>query len=161
MKMNKKGSFVDLFYILMVLVVFAIVFNVGWLMFSKVNENFQANDNIATRGKDMMQDGSDRFVKTFDNLFLVVGISMYLGALILAWNVDTSPVFFFLSIIVFAVLVILAGAYGNAYYTFSQNNVIEPYASDFNIIPMVMENFVAIFVILGFGLAGVMYARTN
>jgi hypothetical protein len=160
-KLNKKGSFGDLFYIMVVLLVCAFVFVIGWVIHSKVNDSFQANDDIAQRGKDMMQDGKDRYVKTFDNLFLTIGIAMYLGALILAWQVDTSPVFYFLSIVVFAVLVILAAAYGNAYYTFSQNAQITTFADDFDIIPLVMNNFVELFVVMGFGLAGVMYARTN
>ena len=160
-KLNKKGSFGDMFYILMVLVVCAFVFVIGWVLHSKVNTAFQASSDIAATGKTMMQSGVDRYVKTFDNLFLTIGVAMYLGALILAWQVDTSPVFFFLSIIVFAVLVILAAVYGNAFYTFSQNANISTYASDFTIIPLVMNNFVEIMVVLAFGLAGVMYAKTK
>jgi len=158
---NKKGSVGDLFYILMVAVVCAFMFVTGWMMMSKVNAEFQAQDSIATTGKTMMQDSSNRFVATFDNLFLTILIVLYLGAVILAWNIDTNPIFFFISLIVFGVLVLLAAVFGNAFYTFSQNANILTYANDFTIIPLVMNNFVKIMVGLGFGLAGVMYAKTK
>jgi flagellar basal body-associated protein FliL len=160
-KINKKGSIVDIFYIVLVMFIISIVFVIGWVIFSRVNTEFQSHSDLSTEGKAIMQSSTDKYVRTFDNLFLTVGIALYIGAMILAWNVDISPVFFFLSIVIFAVLVILAGVYGNAFYTFSENAQITTYASDFNIIPLVMNNFVEIFVVLGFGLAGVMYAKTR
>jgi len=159
-KIKKKGSFGDLFYIVIIMSLMAFFFVIGWMMQSKVNTEFQNNDDIAATGKSMMQDSTDRFVNTFDNLFLTVFVALYIGSLILAWQVDVSPVFYFLSIIVFVVLIILSAVYGNAFYTFSENANISTYASDFKIITLIMNNFVEVMVVMGFGLAGVMYART-
>lgn len=158
--MNKKGSFGDLFYVLMVVVVCAFFFVIGWMMFSKVNEEFQVQ-GFSTEGKEIMQESTDRYVETFDGLFLTIFVTLYIAAVILAWNIDASPVFFFLSLVVFGVLVLLAAVFGNAFYTFSQDVNILTYANDFTIIPLVMNYFVQIFVVLGFGLAGVMYAKTR
>ena len=158
--MNKKGSYGDLFYILMVVVVCAFFFVIGWVMFSKVNDEFQVK-GLSTEGKEIMQTSTDRYVETFDGLFLTIFVTLYIAAVILAWNIDASPVFFFLSLVVFGVLVLLAAVFGNSFYIFSINENIATYANDFTIIPLVMNYFVQIFVVLGFGLAGVMYAKTR
>jgi hypothetical protein len=159
--MNKKGSFADLLYLALVVLVLGIMFTVGWAIFSKVNDKFQDNSQISTLGKEMMQSSTDRYVELFDNLFLTVFISMYIASLILAWNVDISPVFFFLSIFIFVLLVIVTASFGNAFWDYSQQTTISGYVDDFNIIPFVFNNLVQVFVVMGFGLMVVMYAKNQ
>lgn len=159
--MKKKGSIMDLPYIALVIFMTAIVFVAGWMIFSKVNDSLQAKDDFSTVGKSIMQESSDRYVGLMDGVFLTLLIGFYLGSLILASQIDASPLFFIVSLVIFGVLILLTAVFGNAFYTFADNAEISTYASAFVIIPFIMNNFVQTFVVLGFGLAGVMYAKTR
>ena len=108
-----------------------------------------------------MQNAKDRYVASYDSLFLTVLVGMYIGALLLAWNIDTNPAFFFLSLLMMAVIVIVTAVLGNAWYTYANNPAMASYVDDFTIIPFVMSRSVEIIVIMSFGLAAVMYSRTQ
>ena len=96
-----------------------------------------------------------------DGVFLVIIVVVYLAAIILAFQIDTHPVFFILSIIVFGVLVFITAVMANVFWEFASNAAITAYADDFTIITLVMNNFAQIMTVLGFGLAAVMYARSQ
>ena len=117
----KKGSIMDLPYIALVIFVTAIVIVSGWLIFSKVNDNLQLKDDFSTTGKTIMQESTDRYVGLMDGVFLTLLIGVYLGSLILASQIDASPLFFIVSLVIFGVLVLLTAVFGNAFYTFADN----------------------------------------
>ena len=160
-RINKKGSFADLLYMAVFIFLCGIVFTVGFLIHDKINDEWQTKDQLGTRSKAIMQDSNDTFVASFDNVFLVIFIGLYLGALILAYNVDINPVFFFLSLFIMGVIVLITGVLGNAWYQFTQNSTLTGYIDDFTFIPFIMGNYVKIFVAMAFGLAGVMYAKVR
>lgn len=160
-KRNKKGSIGDLFFILLVITVTGIVFITGWMAMSKVNDKFQAGDQLSQSGKDIMQDSSDNYVASLDGVFLTLFIAMYLGSILLAFNIDAHPAFFFLSIIIFAVLVLITAVMANAFWEFTNNAEVISYASDFTIIPFIFNNLVQVFIVMGFGLAGVIFAKVR
>ena len=159
--MNKKGSIGDVFFISVFIFLLAIVFVVGWVIHSKVNDEFQNNPSIVDQGKTMMQNSTDDYISLFDGIFLTIIVGLWIGTIILAFQIDIHPVFFVLTIIVFAILVILTALFGNAFYTFANNANIVSYADDFTIIPFVMNNFVTVMIVLGFSVALVMYAKTT
>lgn len=160
-KTNKKGSFADIFYLAVFTFLLAIVLSVGWLITSSLNDEWKTQTNLGTQSIDIMQNYNDNYVATFDNLFLAVFIGLYIGALVLAYNIDTSPIYFFLALFLMGVIVLVTGSFANAFDTFSENAALTTYVDDFTIIPFVMGRMVEIFVVMMFGLAGVMYARRS
>jgi len=158
---GKKGSYGDLFYIVFIATLFAITAVVCWVAFSKINDNLQANDNIAATSKAILTKSVNNYVTLLDGIFLVVIVVLYLAAIILAFQIDTHPVFFILSIVVFGVLVFITAVMANVFWEFASNAAITTYADDFTIITLVMNNFAQIMTVLGFGLAAVMYARSQ
>ena len=142
---SKKGSFADLLYLALVVLVLGIMFTMGWAIFSQVNDKIQDNSQISTLGKEIVQSSTDRYVTLFDNLFLTAFIALYIASLILAWNVDINPLFFFLSIFIFAIIVIVTASFGNVFYDYSQQTTISGYVDDFNIIPFVFNHLVQVF----------------
>lgn len=156
--MMKKGSIQDVFFMAVFAVLCSIVFVTGWMMMSKVNTELQASD-LSTQGKAIIQDSNDNYVNWLDNLFLVVFVMLWVVALILASQIDVHPVFFIFTIVIYAVLVLISAVLGNAFYDFANNAEISTYADAFTIITFVMNNFVAMMVVVGFSIAGVMYGK--
>ena len=161
MKLNKKGSFGDIFYIAVVMFLFAIVITVGWVIHDKINDKWQTKTELGTASLEIMQQSNDDYISLFDGVFLTMFVGLYIGSLILAYNIDVSPLFFFLSLFIMGVIVVITAVLGNSYYAFSQNAGLINYADDFTFIPFILNNYVAVFVVMMFGLAGVMYAKTN
>lgn len=159
--MNNKGSFGDMLYLAVFLFLCAIIFTVGWMIYSRFNTEWQSHPELGQESLDIMQNAKDRYVASYDSLFLTVLVGMYIGALLLAWNIDTNPAFFFLSLLMMAVIVIVTAVLGNAWYTYANNPAMASYVDDFTIIPFVMSRSVEIIVIMSFGLAAVMYSRTQ
>lgn len=159
--MRRKGSISDTFFIAIMLFITAITFVVGWMMMSKVNIEFQATDNIAQVGKDIVSDTTSRYVSWFDGIYLTVLVLLWIVTLVLASKINVHPVFFMFTILIYGILVIITAALGNAFYTFASNAQITEYADAFTFIPFIMNNFVATMVILGFSVAIVMYAKVR
>ncbi len=158
-KLKRKGSIADIFYIATFMFLMAIVISVGWLINSSINAEWQTKDNLGTTSKEIMQDSNDNYVAMFDNLYLVMFVGLYIGSLILAYNVDINPLYLFLSLFILGVIVTVTAVFGNAWYEIGQNAVMGGYIDDFTFIPFIMENYVKVFVVMAFGLMGVMYAK--
>jgi len=160
--MNHKGSFFDMLYIAVFVFVCAIVFTVGWIVYSRINTQWQTKGTeLGTDSLQIMQTATNRYVNLYDGLFLVIFVGLYVGSLILAYNVDINPIFFFLSLFIMGIIVVITAVLGNAWYKYANMTELSSYIDDFTIIPYVMGNYVKILVVMAFGLAGVMYAKTQ
>jgi hypothetical protein len=159
--MNKTGSFFDILYIGVFVFVVAIMVTVGWMIQSRINTEWQAKTELGTTSQEIMQSTTTRYVALWDGVFLTIFVGLYLGSLILAYNVDINPIFFFLSLLIMGVIVVVMAILGNSWYAFANNSEMSGYIDDFVIIPYVMANYVKILVVMAFGLAGVMYAKTQ
>lgn len=158
--MNKKGSVLfDMIYIALMVFFIGMCFVVGWLFFSKVNDQFQASPDISTEGKAIMSNTNTRMTTWLDGVFLTVFIGLYIGSLILAFQIDSHPIFFPISIIIFIILIIVSAVLGNTFYQFAADSQITPYAEGFTIIPFAMNHFVQIILVMGFGLSWVMWGK--
>jgi len=55
---------------------------------------------------------------TFDNMFMIVFVLLWVGAIILAYFIDAHPIWFILSIIALSAVLLCAGVLSNVYETF-------------------------------------------
>ena len=161
MKTNKKGSFDDMF----ILIIFAFVLGtsilVGALLLNKVNDMYQTQDFIPTAAKESIQDSTDNYSPLFDGFFITIFFSMAIASIILASQVDVSPIFFPLSIIIYVVLIVISAIFGNLYYDLAATQGITEYAEGFSLLPFIFNNLVAVMLGIGFLLGVVLYAKTT
>lgn len=170
---NKRGSFEDVFFLVFIAFVSALLFIIGYIMISKVNVHIQGNfpDTItnqrdgstmdATAGKDIVNDLKGDYVALFDGLFVTIIVLLWLVAVVLAFQIPTHPVFFFLSIFVYVFLIIVCALFGNAFYDFATASEVVSYVNDFTIIPFVLNNFVRVMLVIGFSIGLIMYSRVT
>jgi len=161
MKGNKKASYSDVFFMAFIALVCALTFITGWFIFEQVNTQIQAGDHMATEGKAIMTSLNNRYVSLFDGLFLTVVVVVWLTAIVLAFMINSHPIFYFLSFFVYLVLIIIAAAFGNVFYEFTQDSTISTAAAAFPIINLVMGNFVIFCLVVGFSVGLVMYAKSR
>lgn len=157
--MKKKASLLDNFFLVIILLVSATTIILVFTMFSKINDKIQESPDISIQGKEIMQNGNNKFVGLFDGLFLVVFVTMAIAAIIFASQINTSPLFFPLAIIMYILLIIVSAIVGNVFYKIVADPTLNPYALEFTIIPFFFNNIVKIMLGLAILMGIVMYAR--
>lgn len=158
-KLKKKASIEDIFYAVIVFFILGITILLGWVFYGKLNTEFQNNPDFSTSGKTIIQDNADKYVDIFDGIFLVVVVVLAFGILFLAYNIQTTPIFYPIILILFVALVFVSAVVGNTYYDIASNPKISEYADDFTIMPFLFNHFVETMIAFGFLVAIVMYAR--
>ena len=145
---HKKGFLIDGLVIGVSVLVVALVVIFGYMLYSEMNADIQADDNYTTNAKALMSYNYDRYVVWWDWLFLLFVMGSFLASFISAMIQDIHPAFFVLSFFVFIVIVIGAGLIGNVFYDFTQGD-LAVYLAPFTFIPYIMSNFLPIVIIFG------------
>ncbi len=145
--MNKKAGVPDGIFYLIAIFAVAIISVVGFMVMTNINDHFQSSSAITDRGKAMMGDLTGKYVGIIDTGFLMIFIGVLLGTVVGVWFIRTHPALFWIMIPIFAFIIFLAAIYANVFYNFTQNANIIGAASQFTIIPFILQNYV--FVITG------------
>lgn len=146
-KANRKGTVLDLLSIMTVLLGFAISIVIGYYMLGQFSSNpiltstAQANQSMQTALAGYL---------IFDNLFLGALIGLSLSSIVASTLLKTSPVWFFLSIILLAILLIVGSVVSNTYQSFINTNAeLNASANAFPKMNYVMENLLLYMAVLG------------
>ena len=159
--MKKKGSIFDMFFIALFVLFMAICFVIAFMIMSKVNTQIQAGSGFSDAGKEIVSTSTTRMVSSLDWVFFTAFIGLYLTSLVLAFQIDSNPIFFPISLILFIVLVLVSAVLGNVFYDFASSSDIAPYSSQFPVMSFIMTNFVKIILVMGFGLGWVMWGKSR
>jgi len=157
---NKKGSMLDLFFIVSIMFAFAIIILVGWLVMSNVNDKFQTklDGDVA---KTTIQESTNRYVDIFDGIFLFVFFGSFIGVIIGSLFLDTHPAFFIVSIIILIILCILVAIFANAYGEIASADKIRDFGDDFTFIPFIMQYFVQIIIVMFCSVSIALYSKSR
>lgn len=153
-----KGNIQDFFIIPVIL--FAIVMT--WQVWFSLVANFvpgirDAIPGISATSSGILNTTSGLF-STFDNMFLIVAVGMGLAAFISSYFIDSHPAFFFVSIIVFLIAMLVVPILSNIYNDFIESIATTTYdpAQRMPIVTAILQNFslymLGIFAMVGIGL---------
>lgn len=160
-RMGKKGSIMDIFFIVLIVAALAITSVLAFVLLTKFNAQMQVTPGISQPSKDILSAAQAKFPKTFDGVFAIVLVFSIITTLFLASLVDVNPIFLPVSVVIFIFIVILCSAIGNTYYDLASNPELATYAQQFVIIPFVMNHLVEVMLVFGFAVAVVMYAKSR
>ena len=157
---NRRGSWIDILFIIAIMFAITLTFTIGWMMMSKVNTEFQAKLD-STEAKTLIQTNTDRYTGLFDGIFLFVFFGTWIATLIGALFIDTHPAFFFISIILLVIACVIGAALANGYADFAANTSISDYADDFTYIPFIMQHYVQIIIFMVCSISVALYAKAK
>ena len=140
--MNKKAGLDDGIYFIVMFLALAIIFVIGNLIVTEVNDHYQASSFISPVGKEITSSLSARYVTIIDSAFLFFFVGITLAVVIGAFFIRTHPALFWLSIPILAFFVFIAGIYGNFFENFIQNTQIAESAADFVMLTFIMNNYI-------------------
>lgn len=156
-KEKNKGSIQDAFFIIVVLLIFAVFALLGGTVMNKFNDKIQASDTFTAQSKTISTRGVTTFNTTFDSMGLLMIVFLSIAVIILASLIIVHPVFLVIYIVFFIFLIIGAGMVSNIYEGFETNEQINPYASELTFIPAIMHTLPIFAGVLSMILAIVMY----
>lgn len=156
--MNKKGFFNDLVLVALIIFIGSIVFIVGSKVLSDFNTNFQAT-STSTVAKDLVNDNSNKYSSVFDYVIITTLVLLFIIIMFIVYYLDVHPVFYFVGVIVFVILLIPAGIMGNFFEDFSDTPDMQPEIAKFTILPFIMENWVRIIGTFGVLAFIIMFAK--
>jgi len=160
-KKNKKGFVGDVMTIILFLFITAIVILIAYKALGVINDGLQASDDIADRGKEIMQDSKEGYVDVWDGIFGFMLVGLSIAAVIGAYMVDTHPVFMVLSLIVLAAFIIVSATMSNAYYEVESNSAFSTFAEDFKIMHYITNHLPYYVVVEGILITVALFAKSS
>lgn len=95
----------------------------------------------------------------WDKGFFFVTVGMGMAAVIFAFVIDTHPTFFFASIFVIVILLLIAPAISNAFRSFASADIFAGYTERFPMTTWLFQNYPIYFLVFGFLMSITMYAK--
>jgi hypothetical protein len=155
--MNKKGATADNFYVIVAffgLAVFFMAVALFWNSISSASLDLWTQSSV---GEEIRQN-ADRHVANFDFILVLVYFGLHLGVLAGAYILRTHPVVFVLSILLVAVLAMLAVPISNTWNDIILDDEIAVVAADIPITNHIFNNLPRYEIIWGIVTAIVMFA---
>ena len=146
-KMNKKGTILEIFVIIVVLFIIAVSLPIMKTIFDGVDESMQGK--FGTTGDSIMDKGGAVF-DVLDGLFLFLFLGLGIGGIILAYNMNFPPFFWIFAVIIAAVGVIIAATMSDVYGEIAASDGLSEAAGAFPGANFVMNNMVLFIVGIAF-----------
>jgi len=141
---NKKGTWLDVILIIIVLFALSITIPLGKLIISEVRDGF-IDLNSTTPGvseaTDILIENDDRYAAVWDGLFLTILVLVFFGTIVSSFFIRSHPLFYIVGMLVQTIFVFLSMIFGDAIDEIYSTGVFPNITSNFPIITQIMGNF--------------------
>ena len=160
MKLNKKGSLpLELLLIIVLLFGFALVIFISKNIVTDLNTDIQADPDLSTAVKTNSANMSNRFSSIFDAGFILMFILCWIAVLFFAYNIDTYPAFFIISIVFLVIVLMIANAIQSGYADFLTDSDFTSMATSFPMTNFILSNLTLVIAVMGVSLIMVLYGK--
>jgi len=162
LRRNKKGSLIDIMFIGVVLLFFAIVVTISLKIATEFEDNIGTNavfDDLNPTGeaRSAVENTRVKFTNTIDNTFLFLTIFLALGTLALAAMVYIHPIFIPFYFIGWVLVIYFTGILSNIYQTMALDANLADIVSQLTFIEHILSALPIIVGVFGIVLMVVMY----
>lgn len=159
---NKKGNVVaDSVLVVFILFIVGIVSVVGYIVLEDINEDIQADADISATAKAEISDSTTRFPAVFDSIFAMAFILLWAVVIIASFMIDSHPIFFALTMILFIGVLIAGAMFSNAYEEFEEDSEYAAAAANFPIISFVNTHLVLFLLAIGISIGIVLFGKAR
>lgn len=160
---DKKGSLIDILFIGVALLFFAIVIVIGLKVATEFETNIDANPLFADgEARSAVENTRVKYTNTIDNTFLFLMIFLALATLALASLVLIHPIFIPFYFIGWVLTIYFCGILSNIYQTMAADTNVAAVASELTFIGYILTALPIIVGVFGIILMIVMYKlRSN
>lgn len=157
--MNKKGSIVDLVYVMAILFFFSIIILIGLKIGSSFNDGVQSmsSDVVDDNTKTQTANTVSTYTYSINNSYLFLMIFLCIALLVLAAMVAVHPMFIPIFFIGWIFVIFLGGIFSNVYQGMAEQPELIDVATNLGFVSNVMNYLPFIIGIIGIILMVIMY----
>lgn len=160
LRQKKRGSIVlDSVLVVAILFLLSLIILVSYIALSKVNEVIQAEPSVDNLVKDNINNTTNNFSTTWDNLFIFCFGLLWLFVFIASTIVDTHPLFFGIALGLLIFVFVVAGIFSNTYGSISTDPGVTAFAVYFPKMSYLMNHLVEFIVAITLTTAVGVYGR--
>lgn len=156
-KVNKKGSMIDLLFVIVALTIFGGSILIGAALINNFNDKVQTDSLFPTASKTIVSDQTNQYTSSLNVGFLVLFGFMSIAVIAMAVLVRIPPIFLAFYLFFLVILVIMGAIGTNIFEAIAENSTISPYVGGFGFITSIMAYLPIIVGVFGSILAIVMY----
>jgi len=117
--------------------------------------------NHSERAIQMMNERYTNVGSTWDNVFMMIFIGMWLSALVGAYMIDTHPIFAIILLLLIVPSLIVAMTMGNVYEEYVADADMQDFVANFPKSNYIMQNWLIIGICFFASVGGVLYAKNK
>ena len=147
---------------LLLIVVFFVMAIAGLVLnniITTINDDIQSSDDYNTDVKAKSQYVNDSTPETLDNIFLMIVVLLWVGALATSFFVDSHPLFLIIAVIGLIAVFLVSMLLGNIYYDLSNDTELATYKTNYPKTTWIMDHILIVIVVMGLTIAGTLYMK--
>ncbi len=160
--MNKKANTaLEVTFILVILISLIVMFPIIYSQLSPFITSFASSTGYSASDSAGLLNFNDRLPRMLDNIFLMVLVLFWIGGALLAYFVDTHPVFFGFSVLLIIVVLYTALFLGNFVDDFMNTDAVSLARENMPIITFVSSHILEFMIAIAFTMLLALFGRTS
>lgn len=155
---SKKGVVTEIAYFVLFLFIAAVVIMITAKVYTSLQDGIQSS-SLQSANTDALFQKTDNAYKTFDSMFLVLVVGLCIGIIISAFFINSHPIFYVITILLWPIVVIISAALSNAYESLMAVSAMQQSTISMTTIPFVLDKLPYISIILSILIMVAMYAK--
>lgn len=157
---NKKGNLIlESAIIIFLLVAFALIAINSANIFHDLTGEITADVDLPNESKNIATDLEGRTPQTLDGAFMFALGLVWIFVFISAFRIQTQPIFFVASFILFILLLVGAGYMTEAFTDYTSDSEISSTAEEFPMTTFVLNNLIIVMLVVGGSIAIALFAK--
>jgi len=156
---KKRGALQDAVVVIVALFVIAIVIAVITHAQRTITESLNESGELGSNAQTIMEDNITGFPGRMESLFTVLVFGLGLAAIILAFQINTHPVFFVVFGLGLLFIIVITPVFSNVYEEITGDTAIYASTSDLTMTNFIMGAYPKIMLIISTLIAVVMFAK--
>lgn len=159
---NSKGNVsIEVVIIAVVLLTFSIAAIFIYQPFTEIMDDLREDEDISATALAPAESLETKYPSIFDSAFLIILIVFWLAAIISAFQIDTYPLFFGISVFALLVILCVPPILGNAFEDTMNDGTVNDYSESFPIMFYIMEHILQFSIFIGASVLVSLYAKSR
>ena len=158
---SSKGNVsIEVVIIVVVLLAFSFAAIYVYGVFNSVMDDLREDEDISDASLAPTEQLESQYPSIFDTAFLIIFIVLWLAAIISAFQIDTYPIFFGISVFALIVILCVPPILGNTFEE-AMNDETTDYSESFPIMFYVMQHILQLSIFVGASVLVALYAKSR
>lgn len=158
---KKANAILDTLFILVVLFVVGFVWFFSDYVSQEINTDIQADADLSNLSKQTMLDNNNKVSTLFDNLFVMMLVLFWIGAIASSFYIDTNAIYFVFSVLLLITILIIGAYLSNAFGDTVSESDFSAQKSSFTKTIFIMDHLIEFIAAIAFSVMIALFAKSR